>query len=339
MHKAVLAAVAVAVLVIGGCGGATLLAQALGLIKVADLVLDLKERVTTDEEETLTVLLDGYVVRTDAPNRAGALELAKLPTGQFLISLVSADRRNGWHGVVDIGGAGRREEVNPFSGPVISGTVVRTTEAAGQVPVANAVVVGFQNGADRLAAGQGPLQIGGLSTGGHMMAMTNDRGEYTLGPAAFGEWLVAAAIAGHFADAEMATVRAGADVRGVKLTLEPNAAAQAGTVAGTVVSSSSGNPLSGALARADLGSALSATVPAATKARVDGKTGLTLPAGAWFRWHFLATKSGSAGDYALSVPAGALRVWAYKFGYAGAYRDVAPTAGSLVSADFRLSTR
>jgi len=339
MHKAVLVAVAVALLAIGGCGGAALLAEALGLIKVADLVLELKDRVTPDEEETLTVLLDGYVVRTDAPNRAGALELAKLPTGQFLVSLVSADRRSGWHGVVDIGGSGQREEVNPFSGPVISGTVVRTTETAGQVPVANAVVVAFQNGADRLAAGQGPVGIGGLSTEGHMVAMTNDRGEYTLGPAAFGEWLVAAVMAGHFADAETATVRAGADVRGVKLTLQPDVAARVGTVAGTIVSNSSGSPLTGALGRADLGSAVSATVPAATRARVEAKTGLSLPAGAWFRWHFLATKSGAAGDYVLSVPSGPSRAWAYRFGYAGAYRDVAPSAGALVNVDFRLSTR
>ncbi len=341
MRNVAIVVVLVTLIVIGGCGGSSVIAHALSLIKLADVVLDIKDRVTPDEEEKLTVLLDGYVVRTDAPNSAGALEISRLPVGKFLVSLVSADRRNGWHGTVQIGSGGATTAVNPFSGPVISGTVSRQTETAGQVPVANAVVVAFEDGANRLANGQGPLRIGGLSQGGHMMAMTNDQGGYVLGPSKYGKWLVAVFQPGYYADAKAVEVVAGGDVGNTNLLLRPQANASKATLSGTVVADANGVPLFAALARADLSQSqpLAVQVSSETRVAVQSATGLTLPAGAWFSWHFFATTTSTAGSYSLSVPATTVRAWAYKYGYAGASRDLTPLAGSVVSSDYRLQAQ
>jgi hypothetical protein len=339
MQRAFIVALAVVIIIAAGCGGAGVITSVLGLVKVADLVLDIKQLVTPDQEEKLTVLLDGYVVRTDAPNRAGALQLSKLPVGEFLVSLVTADRRNGWHGVVDIQASGQQVQANPFSGPVITGKVLRQTDEAGQVPMARVVVAAFRDGAQRLASGQGPLRPGSLfagEAGDQMLAMTNEQGEYTLGPAVLGTWLVAVVVPGYFPNAKVVQVQASTDARGVDLVLQPNPAAPPGVVIGSVVADRSGAPLSSALVRADLSTPFIPPVPQATKAAIESATGLTLPASGWFSWHFFAATTDGAGNYVLGAPPGSARVWAYKFGYSGAYRDLSVTAGFLVRSDFRL---
>jgi hypothetical protein len=323
-------------ILVGGCGGAATILKAIGLIKVYDLALHIRERIGENEEEPLTVLLDGYQVRTDAPNRAGALELEKLPQGTYLVSLVTADRRRGWHQVVEIGQAAGSIEVAPFSGAVISGRVVRQLESGGTAPVKDVLVAAFQDGAARLATGQGPLRLGGQGASGQLLAMTDPQGNFRLGPAPYGTWLVAAAAPGFTADADVVTVGAGRDATGVTLTLQPTAEAKLGTVAGSVVKESTGAPLPAALVRAELGSLLVPLIPASTRQKVQSATGLTLPAGRWFAWPFVPASTGAAGDYLLSLPLGFARLWAYSFGYAGTYRDLTVTAGPMARLDFQL---
>lgn len=336
-HRYVILGLAL-VLTLGGCGGVALVASAIGLLKVAHLAADLRDTFSGSPDVTLTLLLDGYPVRTDVPNAAGSVDLSGLPQGQFLMSIVTPDRRTGWTEPVTIGST-NTVEVAPITGAVIKGTVMAQSTAGGTIPAANVVVAAFENGAKILASDGAPLVVGGTETRPELLAMTGSDGSFVLGPAAYGDWLVAAFMPGTQADARAVTVGAGKDATGVNLVLaqEPQVALSA--INGTVVRDKTGAPLAAALVRADLSTAISPTIPSATQAQVESDTSLVLPAQGWFSYPFVTAESGTTGSYLLSFPAGPARVWAYEYGYQGSYQDVAGTLGGLQRLDFRLADK
>jgi hypothetical protein len=321
--------------VAGGCGGVGLIASALGLLRLRDVATQVRDVFGSDPEAKLTLLLDGYTVRTDVPNRAGALDLTGLPDGTFQVSIVTADRRNGWHQATNTG-AGGTVEIAPITGAVMGGTVTAASESGGTVPVARAVVAAFKDGANLLASGGGPLVVGGTETRPCMLGTTDDQGRFTLGPAAYGPWLVTCVIPGYQADARYVTVGAGQDATGVALVLTADTVMVVGGVRGNVVADKTGAPLADSLVRAQLPTAMAPAIPAATRSQVQADSSLTLPEGGWFSWLFVALTSGPSGDYLLVLPTGLARAWAYKYGYQGSYGDVAVSGGNLLRLDFRL---
>ncbi|MBC7288881.1 MAG: hypothetical protein H5T86_12765 [Armatimonadetes bacterium] len=331
-------AVLVAVMV-GGCGGGVMtLLAALGIIKLHDVYADIKDSVTEDPNDTLTLLMDGYVVRTDVPDQRGRLTLDGLPEGRFLISLVSQDRRRGWHEVVDTRASSVPVEVNPITGGVVSGTVVRETTGGGEVAAANALVAAFYEGAEKIAGGSAPLALGSDNVE-YVLAICDASGQFTLGPLRYGSWLVGAVLPGYAADCRRVQVSSGSDIAGMRLKLPVDSGASTGEVRGTVARKGSGQPLQDALARADLKTPLVPRISSEAQQSVAASLGQNLPADRWFSVPFVPTVSGADGGYDMELPAGAARLWAYHYGFKGAYADIEVDRDRVQKRDFELESR
>ena len=166
--------------------------------------------------------------------------------------------------------------------------------------------------------------------------MTDDAGRFLLGPCDYlGDWLVTSYSAGYQADARTAHVSSGVDASGIALNLAADTtSARPATLTGTV--SHNGGGLHGALVRAEPAILAVPIIPTATVATVATATGLSMPAGPWFRWSFTATMAGPGGTYSLDFLAGQVKAWAYQFGYKGANQVMTAGAGSIVPADFPL---
>jgi hypothetical protein len=306
--------------VTGGCAGAVaLLGYALGFLEVRDQIANIRDYFSSDPTVTLTVLLDGYVVRNNAPDTLGSLNLGGLPEGTFLLGIVPVS-------------------VVPVIGPIITGTVTRQATSGGNVAAAGVMVAAFADGARTLSTGSGPLDITPASAQDYQLAITDDSGHFTLGPCDFlGDWLVTAYSAGYQADARTAHVGSGSDANGITLSLVTDATSPLpATLTGTVSRKATGAVLTGALVRAEPAILAVPIIPSAAVTRVATATGLSMPSGPWFRWSFTATNSGSAGVYSLDFVAGSVRAWAYKFGYKGAYQDTSAGAGTVLPEDFPL---
>jgi hypothetical protein len=340
MKRSVLLMLLALLVLAGGCAGIGLIGAALGFLEVRDKIAEIRDRISGSPDVTLTVLLDGYVVRTDAPNALGAIDLGGLPEGAFLLGIVAPDHRGGWQKKVTISASGGPFSVVPVIGPLIYGTVTRQATSGGTVPAAGVLVAAFADGAQILADGHGPLDVTAASTQDYMLAITDDLGRYVLGPSDFlGNWLVTAYSAGYQADARTARVNSGVDAPNTNLSLTAAPTALTASMTGTVTRNATGLPLAAALVRIEPSSPAVPVIPAAVVTRVATATGLTMPPGPWFRWGFTATTSGAGGTYALDFPAGSLRAWAYKFGYKGAYQVSTAAPSTVLHQDFRLPDR
>ena len=328
-------AAAILAVTLAGCGGgvATILA-ALGIIKLHDIYTDVTDEISDNPEDTLVLLLDGYTVRSDVPNRQGRLQLGGLPEGTFLLSLLSPDYRRGWHHLVTIGQTDRIE-INPFTGAIISGSVSRQATGGGQLRVANALVLAFRDGAARIVDTAGPLRPGDENVE-YLVGITDAAGTFKLGPAAYGSWLVIAVLPGYKADARIVAVSAEDDATGLALLLEADTDAQTATVQGTVAREKGGTPLQAALVRADLHTPYIPAISDNAWQRVVDEFGQDIPADNWVALPFVCAVTDAAGVYTLRLPAGDARVWAYKYGYKGVYTDISAEPGSAISQDFRL---
>ncbi len=216
--------------------------------------------------------------------------------------------------------------------------MTRQATSGGNIAAAGVVVAAFADGARMLSAGSGPLDVTPASTQDYQLAITDDQGKFALGPCDFlGDWLVTAYSAGYQADARTAQVDAGHDASGITLNLAiDSTSARPATLTGTVTRQANSTPLTGALVRAEPATLAVPIIPSAAVTRVATATGLTMPAGPWFRWSFTATTSGSAGAYSLDFLAGQVKAWAYQYGYKGAYQVTSAGAGTVLPEDFRL---
>ena len=290
-----------------------------------------------DDVAVYRVLVDGYDVGS-TPSPAGILNLAGIAGGDYLVSVAKhPTKRSGLHELLNIvpGLSVSLRRFNPFEGGVITGTV-RRDSAAGPL-VANVRVVAIKDAATLLAGGSGPIDIPqsvGTSIE-YMMAYTDDKGSYRLGPATSGKWLVTAAIAGHAADVKHVDVLVGGD-RNAALVLTADAGASVGHVRGTVTAAG-GAPLAEPLLTATLGAPFVPTIEASTRTQVGAAAGVTMPAGAWFRWHTLTDIGPSQGQYLLDLPPGAHNIGAYKFRYRAKDADITVTTGVLATLDFSLA--
>ena len=327
--------VAVVIAVLGGCGGGvTTILAALGIIKLHDIYTDVTEEISDNPEDTLTLMIDGYVVRTDVPNRQGRVELNGLPEGRFLLSLISPDYRRGWHALVSIGETDHLE-VNPFTGAIISGTVAREASGGGHVNVANALVLAFRDGAAHIADGLGALSPGDAGVS-YVLGLSDASGQFKLGPVEYGSWLVIAVLPGYKCDARLVNVSAGHDATGLAFVLTEDENARTATITGTVAREKTGTPLASALVRADLTLPFVPPVSDGAYSRVKNELGRTMREDNWVSVPFVAATTGAAGTYTLRVPVGEMRLWAYKYGYRGAYIDVHTEVGGSLARDFRL---
>ena len=338
-----LRALPVALLIIAllsGCGGL------LALISSALAVGDLYGRVTDflgHDSTDYTLYLDGYNMGIH-PSASGTLDLAGLPAGDHVLSLVSDDKRLGFHINTTIGENQRVNlgAVTPLQGGVISGRVQRTVNSS-TVPLAGVRVAAILGGAAVVAAGNSPVRLPAGSDKTVILGFTDANGNYSLGPAQFGQWIVTAAYPAYYTDARVVTVASGNDAGGTNLVLAPDSgAAEPATVRGTVTAQG-GSALSQALVATTLDTAFAPAVEparlAALQAQLGGQLGGQLMAQPWFAWNSLATTTTTAGTYDFEVPPGSQAVYAFKFGYRAQTTSVSLSSGQAETLNLVLPAR
>ena len=289
-----------------------------------------------DTPNSYKVYLDGYEMGT-TPSASGAVSLRGAEEGDYLLTVArTPDMRRGIHTTLHVPATRivNLKDLNPFEGGVISGTV-RRDGTTGPL-VGNVRVVAILNGASLLAGGSGPLTIPQPlgTTVETMMGYTDASGNYKLGPAKYGDWLVVSVLGGYAADVQFVHLSSGVDATAA-LILAPLDVANTGSVRGTVTSRT-GAALAGALLTAKLGSALSPVIPDATRARIATASGLTMPAGDWFQWQTLTALASAAGQYQVDLPVGSQTLQAFKFQWQANDQPVNVTVGGGVTLDFSL---
>jgi hypothetical protein len=288
-----------------------------------------------DNPTSYRIYLDGYDLGTTA-SANGVISLAGAETGDYLITVAKyPDKRRGVHVLahVDYGKAVNLRTTNPFEGGVISGTVRRDT-ITGPV-LAGVRVIAVRDGAS-LIASSGPLTLPAAAGSSleYMMAYTDDSGQYKLGPAKYGSWLVFATQAGYAADAHSVTVQSGTDAV-ANLVLARDPSITTGLVRGTVTSKA-GTALSQPLVTAKLATPYVPLISDALRTRIQAESGVTMPPGPWFQLATLTTLGSTTGVYSLDLPAGSCTVQAYKLQFRATDVPTVITSGSLVTQDFAL---
>lgn len=284
--------------------------------------------------EDYHVYLNGYDMGA-LSGGSGLITLSGVSAGRYLIGVTKpGDKRTGTNVVASVDANGRADlsSSNIIEGGLITGTV-RRSDTGAVVPYAQVTAV--KDAAATIAAGNGPVRIPppAGATLSYMMTIANAGGGFTLGPAIYGDWLVTSTLAGLSAD--VCHVSISSTSNGVaNLVMDVDASATAGLVRGSVTHD--GSPVSGALLSGKLGTAYQPTISAATRNRVAGDTGLTLPAGPWFEWTTLVVIGGSDGQYLLDLPAGAQTVEALSPGLRASSAAVAVTAGGATTQNYAL---
>lgn len=288
-----------------------------------------------DDPTTYRMYLDGYDIASTA-SASGLVSLPGAATGDYLITVAKyPEKRRGVHALVhiDYGKAVNLRSANPFEGGVITGTV-RRDSTTGPV-LANVRVIAVRSGASLIASG-GALTIPAPagSTLEYMMGYTNDSGQYKLGPARYGAWLVFATQAGYAADAHSVNVQSGTD--GVAmLALAQDTSITPGLVRGTVTSKA-GVALSEPLVTAKLDTPYEPQISTTLCTRISTEAGVTMPAGPWFGLATLATIGSTSGTYSLDLPAGSCTVQGYKLRYKAMDAAITISAGGLVTQNFAI---
>jgi hypothetical protein len=281
------------------------------------------------------VFLNGYDLSASATAN-GIFVFPGVSGGDYLLSVARAsDLRTGLHATVRVQPrlTVNLSGYNPFDGGVISGTV-RSGSASGPLLAGVRVVAIYHGLAALVSAAPVVIPQAFGTTMDYMMGFTNSSGQFKLGPAKFGDWIVTVAAAGYAADAKYLSVASGTD--GVaNLVLTSDAGASVGTIRSTI-SGSGGATIQLPLLTAALATPFEPTITAATRSAVAAAAHTTLPSGPWFRFLTLATVGSTSGVCLLDVPAGTHSVEGFKYGYTATQASVAVAPGDLATHDFAL---
>jgi hypothetical protein len=317
--------------VLSGCAGLLLLASS--FVAIGNLVGQIENLGLFDRDTSkYSLYLDGYDTGIH-PNPSGTLNLTGLPVGPHVLSLVYDTKRVGFHTNVSVVENQQLSlgSITLAQGSIISGKVQRV---AG-VPLAGVRVAAILGGGALLAQGQSPVQLPTGSGNTVIMGFTDANGNFSLGPAAPGQWLVTSAAANSYADAAIVSVATGTDAGNISLMLTANPSASVGTVSGTVTREGAG-ALADAFVGANYQTAFTPPIPDARATAIQSQVGLTLMPQPWFQWKSLATTTSAAGAYTLQSASGAQSINAFKFGHRAKATDVTLGDGESVAADFAL---
>ena len=335
LHTIIIAALIVCLL--SGCAGGLLLAfTALG---AGALAWEINDFLGLDNED-FTLLMDGYDTGVH-PNPNGSLNISGLPAGDHVLSLVTNDRRTGFHANVSItsGGSVSLEGQTPIQAGVITGRVQRDVNGA-RVPLAGIRVAAVFGGASVITNASGAVDLPPTSTEPTViMGFTDAQGNYRLGPAKFGDWAVTTAYPGAYADAAIVSVSGGDDATGTNFVLvdDPDAPNPA-TIRGSVARENAG-PLASAMVVAQLARAYEPQINPARLEALQGQAGAGLAEQPWFSWRSLASVTNVSGAYNLEVPPGVMGAYAYKTGYKAEITTLTLSAGEVETTNFALSPR
>lgn len=288
-----------------------------------------------DSPTTYRVYLDGYDLGTTA-SANGLVSVAGAETGDYLVTVAKyPDKHRGVHALVhvDYGKAVNLRSSNPFEGGVISGTVRR--DATSGAVLSGVRVIAVRDGA-ALIASSGPLTLPAAAGSSleYMMAYTDDSGQYKLGPAKYGTWLVFATQAGYTADAHSVTVQSGADAT-ANLVLARDTLLSTGLVRGTVTSRA-GAALAQPLITARPDIPYAPLITDALRTRISSEAKVAMPAGPWFYFATLTTIGSTTGVYSLDLPPGSGTVQGYKLNFRATDAAITITPGGVVTQDFAL---
>ncbi|MEN6547149.1 MAG: hypothetical protein ABFE07_14025 [Armatimonadia bacterium] len=335
LHTIIISALIVCLL--SGCAGGLLLAfTALG---AGALAWEINDFLGLDNED-FTLLMDGYDTGVH-PNPNGSLNISGLPAGDHVLSLVTGDRRTGFHANVSItsGGSVSLQGQTPIQAGIITGRVQRDVNGA-TVPLAGVRVAAVFGGASIITRASDAVDLPPTSTEPTViMGFTDAQGNYRLGPAKFGDWVVTTAYPGAFADAAIVSVSGGNDAGGTNFVLvdDPDASTPA-TIRGNVVRENAG-ALSTALVVAQFTQAFEPRINPARLETLQTQAGADLAEQPWFSWRSLATVTSTAGAYNLEVPPGVMGAYAYKTGYRAEVTTLSLSAGEAETTNFALSPR
>jgi len=330
MQKKLVATMLLAVPVLVVCVVLSGCSAAMGL-----LLLDKWDEWFDDEDPAAyQVLLDGYDIGTSA-TASGVISVTGADERSYLVSVARPpEMRKGVHAVVSVI-AGRNvnlKNTNPFDGGVISGRVRRDGATGPYIP--DLRVIALRDAAQLLANGSGPISIPPGAGYEYMMGYTDSSGAYRLGPAAYGEWLVLATVAGYTADVKHVAVSAGADAN-AQLVLAEDTGVPEGMVVGAVASLA-GIPLFDPLITAFLQTPYEPQIPSSARQQVQTSSGEAMPQGAWFRFTNLATMGSGAGLYQLPVPPGTHQIEAYRRPWHASAEAVVVAADGIATQNFSL---
>lgn len=335
LHTLIIAALIVCLL--SGCAGGLLLAfTALG---AGALAWEINDFLGLDNED-FTLLMDGYDTGVH-PNPNGSLNISGLPAGDHVLSLVTNDRRTGFHANVSItsGGSVSLQGQTPIQAGVITGRVQRDVNGA-RVPLAGIRVAAVFGGASIITNAGDAIDLPPTSTEPTIiMGFTDAQGNYRLGPAKFGDWAVTTAYPGAYADAAIVSVSGGDDATGTNFVLvdDPDAP-KPPTIRGSVARENAG-PLASALVVAQLTQPYEPRINPARLEALQTQAGTGLAEQPWFSWRSLAGVTNVSGAYNLEVPPGVMGAYAYKTGYKAEITTLTLSAGEVETANFALSPR
>ncbi len=340
---------AIIVTILAGCASAALVGSVLGAGKLVKDIGDFVDDAFDDDPnppkpDDFEVLLDGYNVGT-RPSTSGELSLDVLPLGWHLLSVVTEDRKKGFHYAMEIEKDDNDlplGQLTPIDSAAIKGTLERETTTGGTAQVADCPVFAVRNGAEMLQEnGGGPISVPPtgtpVDTVQRVIGFTDDSGKFILGPCQAGEWLVFAAMPGYYADARLATVQQPDDATNQALLLEQNAGTQVATINGTVTSDNQG--IADALVYSDLSAPFEIGVTTDTADEVATESGLDLIGGAWFSFTRLATKTASNAYYSLATIPGSQKMTVYEENDGVDTQTVSAAAGQVLNRDFNLQDR
>ncbi len=330
--------VVLVVVVIVGCGAAGLFGL-FKLIGLGRMVGNLFSE-SGDPPTEYQVYVDGYDIdRTPGPN--GDIDLAGLPGGVHLVSIVTADKHNGKHKLVEIdpNQTANLGQVNTFDGATIAGTVSRQTAGGGTSLMTGVLVVAVKDAANLLQTGVGsPIYLppdSATSPLTYLVAYTNEEGQYLLGPAEYGDYIVIASGAGYYSDAAFVEVSEDQDKSGVNLLLQDDPSQNPGRVSGAVTVASA----SQVLLTAELDRVYRTPISSALRQQIEQLSGIPLTPEPWFRLRTLTILSDALGHYELDLPAGWHNLQAFMFGFQAQEVGVDVHAETLVTVDFALEAR
>lgn len=314
-------------LALGGC--------AAGLLAGGVAAYKWEEWFKKDDPSDYRIFLNGYDIGA-SPRLDGTLTVRGARNGDYLVTVARPpEMRRGVHLLTGIQ-TGRPVDLsvtNPFEGVAITGTVRR--DSAGGAVMPNVQVVAIRNGAARIAAA-GPVSIPPQADSEleWLIGFSDSNGEFRLGPAKYGDWLVTTAVAGFVADARHVRVQAGPD--GVApLILTPDAGPQPGLVRGSV-NSREGASIPTPLVLAVLEAPFAPTISDVARGQVEAAAGVNMPAGPWFEWRALATIGDDGGRYTLDATPGSHTIEAFRPDWRYEAQEVVVTEGGVTTTHFSL---
>lgn len=321
-YRLVVVAVLLASL-LAGCGGLALLNLVFQALAAGALVAQVTDFLGLDNDQ-YTLYFDGYNTGQH-PNNDRQLNLAGLPAGHHLLTLASDDRKIGFHQHVLVVPNQQLNlgAINPIQGGVITGQVMRQVGST-QVPLANVRVAAV------LASHAAPSQQTILPPQDDntlvMMGFTDANGNYRLGPAQFGEWVVTAVYPSHYTDVASAQVSAGNDAGNVNLLLAPNPGEPASAIVQGTVVRQAGGALPNSLVALNLGTPLVPEYSAPSAQPI-------------FVWSSVATVTSTVGAYTLTAPTGSHELYGFKYGFRAEVAEVDLESNQVVTADISLQAR